>query len=151
MDELSPSSATPTAETLIESKDTHAQHTESDPGDYEFDESHAFNELVDGMGLLTADSARSGYTGPTSGIAAFKLLYSLPSDGQLDAASEGFSQPTSTQMASSYPPQQEGVDEESMINDYFLLYHPAYPLLHEGLFRARVLGKFRSPSAALPF
>jgi hypothetical protein len=110
---------------------------QSDPGDYEFDESHDFDELIDGMGFLTAEPCRSGYTGPTSGVAALRLLRSLPSETY--AAEEpvpghlGQSPSIDASMA-------EFVDVDALINDYFLFYHPAYPLLHEGLFRARLLG-----------
>lgn len=118
---------------------------QSDPGDYEFDESHDFDELIDGMGFLTAEPCRSGYTGPTSGIAALRLLRSLPSENhaaeELVKGHVGQSPSTDASMA-------EFVDVDALINDYFLLYHPAYPLLHEGLFRARVLGKvFPKPEA----
>ncbi|KAG9571271.1 NAD(P)-binding protein, partial [Aureobasidium melanogenum] len=115
---------------------------QSDPGDYEFDESHDFDELIDGMGFLTAEPCRSGYTGPTSGVAALRLLRSLPTETY--AAEEpvsghlGQSPSIDASMA-------EFVDVDALINDYFLLYHPAYPLLHEGLFRARALGAVPKP------
>ncbi|KAG9571298.1 NAD(P)-binding protein, partial [Aureobasidium melanogenum] len=115
---------------------------QSDPGDYEFDESHDFDELIDGMGFLTAEPCRSGYTGPTSGVAALRLLRSLPSETY--AAEEpvpghlGQSPSIDASMA-------EFVDVDALINDYFLFYHPAYPLLHEGLFRARLLGAVPKP------
>ncbi|THX46422.1 hypothetical protein D6D06_10097 [Aureobasidium pullulans] len=114
----------------------------SDPGDYEFDESHDFDELIDGMGFLTAEPCRSGYTGPTSGVAALRFLRSLPTEGH--AAIEPVSG-TLDQSPSIDVPTTEYVDVDALINDYFLLYHPAYPLLHEGLFRARVLGAVPKP------
>ncbi|KAI7689437.1 hypothetical protein KC353_g19609, partial [Hortaea werneckii] len=51
--------------------------------DYEFDESEDFNEAIDGMGFLTLESQKSGYTGPQSGIAAMCFLRSLPNDLEL--------------------------------------------------------------------
>ncbi|KAK5999976.1 hypothetical protein QM012_005064 [Aureobasidium pullulans] len=116
--------------------------TQSGPGDYEFDESHDFDELIDGMGFLTAEPCRSGYTGPTSGVAALRLLRSLPSEGYaaVEPASENLGQSPCMDVSSA-----EFVDVDALINDYFLLYHPAYPLLHEGLFRARVLGAVPKP------
>ena len=42
--------------------------------------------------------------------------------------------------SSQHPPSQ--ADTDSFIHDYFQLYHPAYPLLHEGTFRARVSGTY---------
>lgn len=118
-----------------------AQSAQSDPGDYEFDESHEFDELIDGMGFLTAESRRSGYTGPTSGIAALRLLRSLPSEND---AETGLIAGTLSQIPPFHSPADESIDVDDLINDYFMLYHPAYPLLHEGLFRARVLGMFAS-------
>lgn len=111
---------------------------QSDPGDYEFDESHDFDELIDGMGFLTAEPCRSGYTGPTSGVAALRLLRSLPTENHAadETVSGHLGQSPLIDVSMS-----EFVDVDALINDYFLLYHPAYPLLHEGLFRARVLGK----------
>lgn len=118
---------------------------QSDPGDYEFDESHDFDELIDGMGFLTAEPCRSGYTGPTSGVAALRLLRSLPSENY--AAEEPVSGHIG-QSPSIDASMIDFVDVDALINDYFLLYHPAYPLLHEGLFRARVLGMvFQVPEA----
>ncbi|KAH0045222.1 NAD(P)-binding protein, partial [Aureobasidium melanogenum] len=115
---------------------------QSDPGDYEFDGSHDFDELIDGMGFLTAEPCRSGYTGPTSGVAALRLLRSPPTETyaaeEPDSGQLGQSPSIDASMA-------EFVDVDALINDYFLLYHPAYPLLHEGLFRARVLGAVPKP------
>lgn len=115
---------------------------QSDPGDYEFDESHDFDELIDGMGFLTAEPCRSGYTGPTSGVAALRLLRSLPTENRAadETVSGHLGQSPLIDVSMS-----EFVDVDALINDYFLLYHPAYPLLHEGLFRARVLGAVPKP------
>jgi hypothetical protein len=110
----------------------------SNAEDYEFDESQDFDNSIDGMGFLTADPHKAGYTGPQSGIAALKFLQSLPLYLPLNSVNtpssldeDGFpaarSQPTAT--VSRY------------IDDYFSLYHPAYPILHEGTFRARISGK----------
>jgi transcriptional regulatory protein GAL4 len=116
-----------------------AQSAQSDPGDYEFDESHELGELIDGMGFLTAESCRSGYTGPTSGIAALRLLRSLPSENDADT---GLIAGNISQIPATHSLTDVSIDVDDLINDYFMLYHPAYPLLHEGLFRARVLGMF---------
>ena len=92
------------------------------------------------MGFLTAETCRSGYTGPTSGIAALKFLRSLPSESRFEGAGDGLLANYLGQSPSSHASTEEYVDVDAIINDYFSLYHPAYPLLHEGLFRARVLG-----------
>lgn len=54
--------------------------TQSNPGNYGSDESYDFDELIKGKGSLTAEPCRSGHTGPTSGVAALRLLRSLPSE-----------------------------------------------------------------------
>lgn len=109
---------------------------QSNAEDYEFDESQDFGNAIDGMGFLTAEASKAGYTGPQSGIAALKFLRSLPSGYEEDNGDGGL--PTSqNSLADSMRPA-TGLD--FFINDYFTYYHPAYPLLHEGLFRARLSG-----------
>lgn len=106
--------------------------------DYEFDESQDLEGSIDGMAFLTPDPHKAGYTGPQSGIAALKFLQSLPPYLSINYASPLGS------------PDEQGVPEVSShtpatinryIDEYFALYHPAYPILHEGTFRARVSGK----------
>lgn len=105
---------------------------------YEFDESVDVEGSIDGMAFLTPDPHKAGYTGPQSGIAALKFLQSLPSYLPITYASP---------LAG--PDEQEVPDASSQtpaainryIDEYFSLYHPAYPILHEGTFRARVSGK----------
>ncbi|KAL4978150.1 hypothetical protein BDW66DRAFT_165195 [Aspergillus desertorum] len=52
-----------------------AEHSNAE--DYEFDESQDFDNSTDGMGFLTVDPHKAGYTGPQSGVAALKFLQSL--------------------------------------------------------------------------
>lgn len=114
-----------------------AEYTNAE--DFEFDESDDFNEAIDGMGFLTVGPRKSGYTGPQSGLAAVKFLRSLPSEGQagyedtVPGESPGDS-------IDSMEPALNMVNIDEVINDYFTLFHTAYPLLHEGLFRARMAG-----------
>lgn len=111
----------------------------SNAEDFEFDESRDFDNSIDGMGFLTTDPRKAGYTGPQSGIAALKFLRSLPLYLPLDHVStpscldEGDTSGGTPQAAATI---------SHYINEYFSLYHPAYPILHEGTFRARVSGKF---------
>lgn len=106
--------------------------------DYEFDESLDVEGSIDGMAFLTADSHKSGYTGPQSGIAALKFLQSLPPYLPITYASP-LTGPDDQEVpeASSQSP----ATISRYIEEYFSLYHPAYPILHEGTFRARVSGK----------
>ena len=80
------------------------------------------------------------YTGPQSGAAALKLLRSLPAMAPIDEVETAVNiSPRSSQ----HQPSQ--ADKENYINDYFHLYHPSYPLLHEGTFRARISGALAKP------
>lgn len=111
----------------------------SNAEDYEFDESHDFDNSIDGMGFLTADPHKAGYTGPQSGIAALKFLQSLP----LYLPLNNLSTPSSLDddgLPNMLP--QSTATLNRCIDDYFSLYHPAYPILHEGTFRARISGKY---------
>jgi hypothetical protein len=110
------------------------------PDDFEFDESQESGHAIDGMGLLTLEPYKSGYTGPQSGVAALKFLRSLPIPYGIDEAHEEFN--VETQDLRALQPQ---ADADSCVNDYFQLYHPAYPLIHEGTFRARMSGAVAKP------
>ncbi|KAF4126260.1 Fungal trans [Geosmithia morbida] len=102
--------------------------------EYEFDESKDAEGSIDGMAFLTADPHKAGYTGPQSGIAALKFLRSLPPYLPISRSSPlTASEDQNVPEAHSFP-----VSEiRRYIDDYFSLYHPAYPILHEGTFRAR--------------
>lgn len=107
----------------------------SNAEDYEFDESQDFDNSTDGMGFLVAEPGKAGYMGPQSGVAAVKFLQSLrlylpiPSSGTTSLDEPD----TNLPVASSF-------NMAKYMNDYFCIYHTAYPILHEGTFRARVSG-----------
>lgn len=106
--------------------------------DYEFDESQDVEGSIDGMAFLTPDPHKAGYTGPQSGIAALKFLQSLPPYLSINYASPlGSPDEQDVPEVSSHTP----AIINRYIDEYFALYHPAYPILHEGTFRARVSGK----------
>lgn len=121
----------------------HEQPTDSSPAefsnaeDYEFDESQDFDNSTDGMGSLVMEPGKVGYTGPQSGVAALKFLQTLhlyiPIHGRMPFPLD---EPDSRSI-----PEASSADIARYINDYFTIYHPAYPLLHEGTFRARISGK----------
>ncbi|PLB51994.1 hypothetical protein P170DRAFT_401797 [Aspergillus steynii IBT 23096] len=113
----------------------------SNAEDYEFDESQDFDNSIDGMGFLTVDPHKAGYTGPQSGIAALKFLQSLPLYLPLNSINTPSSLDEDALPAASQPT--EAV--HGYIDEYFSLYHPAYPILHEGTFRARVSGALAKP------
>ncbi|KAH8434471.1 uncharacterized protein LDX57_012116 [Aspergillus melleus] len=108
----------------------------SNAEDYEFDESQDFDNSIDGMGFLTVDPHKAGYTGPQSGIAALKFLQSLP----LYLPLNSINTPSSLD-EDGLPTASQPIEVlNRYIDEYFSLFHPAYPILHEGTFRARVSG-----------
>lgn len=109
----------------------------SNAEDYEFDESKDVERSIDGMVVLTADPHKAGYTGPQSGIAALKFLQSLPPFLSV-ANSSPLPDLEQTELASSSS--QTLATTSHYIDEYFSLYHPAYPILHQSTFRARVSG-----------
>ncbi|KAF9894941.1 hypothetical protein FE257_004563 [Aspergillus nanangensis] len=114
----------------------------SNAEDYEFDESQDFDNSIDGMGFLTVDPHKAGYTGPQSGIAALKFLQSLPLYLPLNSVNTPSSlDEEDVPGATSHSSSTIG----KYIDEYFSLYHPAYPILHEGTFRARISGALAKP------
>ncbi|KAL4888341.1 fungal-specific transcription factor domain-containing protein [Aspergillus ambiguus] len=113
----------------------------SNAEDYEFDESQDFDNSIDGMGFLTVDPHKAGYTGPQSGIAALKFLQSLP----LYLPLNNVNTPSSLDDDDLPGVNPHGGTIRRYIDDYFAFYHPAYPILHEGTFRARISGALAKP------
>lgn len=107
----------------------------SNAEDYEFDESQDFDNSTDGMGFLVAEPGKAGYMGPQSGVAAVKFLQSLRLYSPISSTST-----TSLDELDSNLPVASSADMAKYMNDYFSIYHTAYPILHEGTFRARVSG-----------
>ncbi|KAL4763163.1 putative C6 transcription factor [Aspergillus foveolatus] len=118
-----------------------AEHSNAE--DYEFDESQDFDNSTDGMGFLTIDPHKAGYTGPQSGVAALKFLQSLPLYIPLGSFIPASSLDDDDICDSSPPRKQSEVAR--YLDAYFTFYHPAYPILHEGTFRARVSGALAKP------
>lgn len=108
----------------------------SNAEDYEFDESQDFDNTTDGMGFLVAEPGKAGYMGPQSGVAAVKFLQSLHLYAPF-ASSSRFSldEPDTRSL-----PVASTSDVTRYMNGFFSIYHTAYPILHEGTFRARVSG-----------
>ncbi|KAF2149732.1 hypothetical protein K461DRAFT_230512 [Myriangium duriaei CBS 260.36] len=107
---------------------------------FEFDESQDFDNSTDGMGSLVVEPSKSGYTGPQSGIAAFKFLQSLPLCVLSSQAN-----PISDDVDTANLEMPSTTDAKQHLDSYFSIYHHAYPLLHEGIFRARVAGVLPKP------
>ncbi|BCR84029.1 putative C6 transcription factor [Aspergillus chevalieri] len=120
-----------------------AEHSNAE--DYEFDESQDFDNSTDGMGFLTVDPHKAGYTGPQSGVAALKFLQSLPLYLPLSSFTPGSSLDDEEDDTSAAAVQRRRAEINRYLDDYFEYYHPAYPILHEGTFRARVSGALAKP------
>ena len=124
-----------------------AEHSNAE--DYEFDES--LDNSTDGMGFLTVDPHKAGYRGPQSGAASLKFLQSLPlylpltSFSPLSSLDDDNDADGDTPAAAA---QRRRSEQFRHLDDYFAFYHPAYPILHEGTFRARVSG---TPPPGHPF
>lgn len=109
----------------------------SNAEDYEFDESQDFDNSTDGMGSLITEPGKVGYTGPQSGVAALKFLQTLHLHIPADCGRPlPLDEPDTLNTSEASP-----ADVSRYITDYFTMYHTAYPILHEGTFRARVSGK----------
>jgi transcriptional regulatory protein GAL4 len=109
----------------------------------EWDESTEFDSITDGIGSLSVDPKGTGYMGPQSGNALLRYLSSIaaffpvPDDdrgSQLETINSAESA-TSRELAAS------STFTNSCIDWYFKFFHSAYPILHEGFFRAQFVGK----------
>ncbi|PYH88242.1 hypothetical protein BO71DRAFT_488915 [Aspergillus ellipticus CBS 707.79] len=117
----------------------------SNAEDYEFDESQDFDNSTDGMGFLTVDPHKAGYTGPQAGVAALKFIQSLPLYLPLTSFCPSSSLDDDDDTASVSSVERRRANALRYLDDYFAFYHPAYPILHEGTFRARVSGALAKP------
>lgn len=106
-------------------------------------------KITDGMATLTADESNSGYLGTVSGAALLRLIWMSPSDevgSKSNARNERrksleqfFSRrsaddPSSSQWLRTQPLLTRAV-VDTLIDAYFGLYHPTFPILHEPTFR----------------
>ncbi|CAK7233187.1 hypothetical protein SCUCBS95973_008509 [Sporothrix curviconia] len=125
------------------------EHADAD--DLDFDESEDPERAIDGMAFLTAGPHKSGYTGPQSGIAALKFMQSLPPYLAVTYHPENTdnTSPSNVSMSADDDVPDAATFTAAAraryVDDYFALYHPAYPILHEGTFRARVAGALAKP------
>ncbi|KAH7081554.1 fungal-specific transcription factor domain-containing protein [Paraphoma chrysanthemicola] len=113
----------------------------SNAEDFEFDESQDFDNTTDGMGFLVAEPGKAGYMGPQSGVAAVKFLQSLHLYAPFPSTNTTSLDASDTRNL----PVASPTDIIRYMNDYFAIYHTAYPILHEGTFRARVSGALSKP------
>ncbi|KAF4980055.1 hypothetical protein FDECE_17952 [Fusarium decemcellulare] len=105
----------------------------------EWDETLELGTLADGIGSLSFQARPSGYMGPQSGNALLKYLQSVSNflsdtepellNGSPSFLREGPGELQSRVTSSAF--------QRSCVDWYFDHFHKAYPLLHEGFFRAQ--------------
>ncbi|KAH7162013.1 fungal-specific transcription factor domain-containing protein [Dactylonectria estremocensis] len=110
----------------------------------EWDETLDLGAITDGIGSLSVRTTASGYMGPQSGSSLLRYLQSVgnylnddESSYSYEASPEATSRSGDLQ-AHHVPP----ALQKRCVDWYFDYYHKAYPLLHEGIFRAEYMGKY---------
>ena len=103
---------------------------------FEWDESADTPSATDGFGSLSLRSAGTGYMGPQSGNAILRKLQSIRGSPIVEDAvvaddNHHVGVAATTLTATWFM--------NDCVDNYFKYYHPAYPLLHEGVFRGQIL------------
>lgn len=104
----------------------------------DWDESANSASVSDGIGSLSDTQRGIGYMGPQSGNALLKNLQSVHM--HLFPLQEAEMVPCLTESTLAENVLQSSSYSESCISWYFGLYNCAYPILHEGYFRAQCIG-----------
>lgn len=105
----------------------------------DWDESVDVAEVADGIGSLSMNWKGIGYMGPQTGntllrkLQSISVLYLSPSD---DLSRQLSPQPEISDHVLKSPQ-----FANQCIDWYFRYYHCAYPILHEGYFRAQLMGR----------
>lgn len=105
----------------------------------EWDESVDLATLSDGIGSLSLQSQGIGYMGPQSGNALLRNLQSfsgsslMSEDESIPFWNSDFQLSDDVLRSSSFAGR--------CVDAYFKYYHCAYPMMHEGHFRAQLMGK----------
>ncbi|KIX96275.1 uncharacterized protein Z520_08053 [Fonsecaea multimorphosa CBS 102226] len=105
-------------------------------------------KITDGMATLTADDSNAGFLGSVSGSALLRLIWmGTDTDNKADPKSERresleqlFNHRSNEYPATSAPwlraqPLFTRAVVDTLIDAYFALYHPTFPILHENTFR----------------
>ena len=109
----------------------------------EWDETADFETLTDGIGSLSVDPKGSGYMGPQSGNALLRYLQSISNffPGADDDQNDDREFFNNHQLLIPRERLASSTFIHCCIDWYFKYYHSAYPILHEGFFRAQVMGE----------
>lgn len=105
----------------------------------EWDESTELTLTADGIGSLSLDQTGTGYMGPQSGNALLRtlqrssMLLRSPNNAQVPALSPEPQISAQVILSTTF--------ESKCLDYYFRYFNNAYPILHEGYFRAQYSGK----------
>jgi transcriptional regulatory protein GAL4 len=108
----------------------------------EWNEIRSLRISSDGIGSLTVDPKGSGYMGPQSGNSLLRYLQSIANffpeaDDAHDGDRDELGAPG---LLTAREPPSSHMFTQSCIDWYFKHFHSAYPILHEGYFRAQNMG-----------
>lgn len=119
-------------------------------------------KVMDGMAALTVDDSHSGYVGITSGAALLRLICMGTDEGtesNVDVRNERrkyLEQLFTHRPAESLAPPpwlhtQPSLTRavvDTLVDAYFKLYHPTFPILHEATFRAQLSDTSKRPGGS---
>ena len=110
---------------------------------YEWDESADLASLADGIGSLSLHPKGVGYMGPQSGNALLRSLQ--PFYGSLLTTDDEYASYWNTDAQLGEQTLKSSAFSSRCVDAYFKYYHHAYPILHEGEFRAQWMGVLPKP------
>lgn len=119
-------------------------------------------KVMDGMAALTVDDSHSGYVGITSGAALLRLIWMGTDEGSksnVDIRNERRKyleqlfnrRPAGTVAPPPWLRTQPSLTRavvDTLVDAYFKLYHPTFPILHEATFRAQLSNTLERPSGS---
>ena len=119
-------------------------------------------KVMDGMATLTVDESHSGYVGITSGAALLRLIWMGTDEGlesNIDLRNERRKyleqlfkrRPVESLSPPPWLRTQPSLTRAvvgTLVDAYFKLYHPSFPILHETTFRAQLSNTAQRPSGS---
>ena len=120
-------------------------------------------KVMDGMASLTVDDSHSGYVGITSGAALLRLIWIGAKDGSgNDAGARDARRKYLEQLFNHRPvenvapppwlrsqPTLSRAVVDTLVDAYFKLYHPSFPIIHEATFRAQLSSNHPRPGGSM--
>ena len=120
-------------------------------------------KVMDGMASLTVDDSHSGYVGITSGAALLRLIWMSGKDGsENDAGTRDARRKYLERLFNHRPveniapppwlrtqPTLSRAVVDTLVDAYFKLYHPSFPIIHEATFRAQLSSNHPRPGGSM--